>query len=102
MSKIKGLIFDLDGVLVNTKKIHFDALNLALKKTNGDYVSFLDTDDWWHNERLMKQVEVLRKNNEIKFIYSKYLTYNQTKKKLFNNFKSRLTNNYYNKLIAFK
>ena len=28
--KIKGLIFDLDGVLVNTKKIHFDALNIAL------------------------------------------------------------------------
>ena len=32
MSKIKGLIFDLDGVLVNTKKIHFEALNLALRK----------------------------------------------------------------------
>ena len=29
--KIKGLIFDLDGVLVDTKKIHFDALNIALK-----------------------------------------------------------------------
>ncbi|MFL2853852.1 MAG: HAD hydrolase-like protein [Candidatus Pelagibacter sp.] len=29
--KIKGLIFDLDGVLVDTKKIHFDALNSALK-----------------------------------------------------------------------
>ena len=32
MSKIKGLIFDLDGVLVDTKNIHFEALNLALKK----------------------------------------------------------------------
>ena len=31
MSKIKGLIFDLDGVLVDTKNIHFEALNLALK-----------------------------------------------------------------------
>ena len=31
MNKIKGLIFDLDGVLVNTKKIHFDALNKTLK-----------------------------------------------------------------------
>ena len=29
---IKAIIFDLDGVLVNTKLIHFKALNLALKK----------------------------------------------------------------------
>ena len=32
MNKIKGLIFDLDGVLVNTKKIHYEALNIALLK----------------------------------------------------------------------
>ena len=29
---IKAIIFDLDGVLVETKDIHFLALNLALKK----------------------------------------------------------------------
>ena len=32
MNDIKGLIFDLDGVLVDTKDIHFNSLNLALKK----------------------------------------------------------------------
>ena len=42
MSKIKGLIFDLDGVLVNTKKIHFDALNLALTKKNIKQISYKD------------------------------------------------------------
>jgi beta-phosphoglucomutase-like phosphatase (HAD superfamily)/dTDP-glucose pyrophosphorylase len=30
MSRIKFLIFDLDGVLVESKKLHFDALNEAL------------------------------------------------------------------------
>ena len=40
--KIKGLIFDLDGVLVDTKKIHFDALNVALKSVKFDQVSFKD------------------------------------------------------------
>ena len=30
MSKIKLIIFDLDGVLVEAKNIHFDALNEAL------------------------------------------------------------------------
>ena len=38
--KIKGLIFDLDGVLVDTKKIHFDALNIALKSIKFEQISF--------------------------------------------------------------
>ena len=37
--KIKGLIFDLDGVLVDTKKIHFDALNVALKSIKFEQIS---------------------------------------------------------------
>ena len=35
---IKTIIFDLDGVLVDTKKIHFEALNSALKKYKCDLV----------------------------------------------------------------
>lgn len=34
MKNIKGVIFDLDGVLVDSKNIHFLALNSALKKNN--------------------------------------------------------------------
>ena len=29
---IKAIIFDLDGVLVDTKMVHFEALNMSLKK----------------------------------------------------------------------
>ena len=39
---IKIIIFDLDGVLVDTKKIHFEALNLALKKYNYNEITFED------------------------------------------------------------
>ena len=39
---IKAIIFDLDGVLVDTKKIHFEALNLALKKFKYNEISFED------------------------------------------------------------
>ena len=40
---IKTIIFDLDGVLVDTKKIHFEALNKALLKVNKKYeISFSD------------------------------------------------------------
>lgn len=35
---IKLIIFDLDGVLVDAKKIHYDALNLSLSKISNYYV----------------------------------------------------------------
>ena len=39
---IKTIIFDLDGVLVDTKKIHFFALNDSLKKFKCEVISFED------------------------------------------------------------
>ena len=39
---IKAIIFDLDGVLVDTKNIHFEALNLALKKFGHNKITFED------------------------------------------------------------
>ena len=35
---IKLIIFDLDGVLVDTKNIHFEALNQSLEKIHKKYV----------------------------------------------------------------
>jgi HAD superfamily hydrolase (TIGR01509 family) len=34
---IKLIIFDLDGVLIDAKKIHFEALNIALSEINSNY-----------------------------------------------------------------
>ena len=41
---IKAIIFDLDGVLVETKDIHFHALNLSIKKilNINDAISYKD------------------------------------------------------------
>ena len=36
----KVIIFDLDGVLVDTKLIHFEALNESLKKHNFDKITY--------------------------------------------------------------
>ena len=35
---IKLIIFDLDGVLIEAKKIHFDALNMSLASINNNFV----------------------------------------------------------------
>ena len=65
---IKGLIFDLDGVLVDTKKIHFDALNYALEAVKFEPISLrehLNTFDGLPtNEKLkiLNQTKNLKKN----------------------------------------
>ena len=69
MSDIKGLIFDLDGVLVNTKKIHFDALNMALKNLKIKEISYKDHLNIYDGLPTSKKLEIL---NNKKIIDKKY------------------------------
>ena len=34
---IDTIIFDLDGILIDSKKVHYNALNLAIKKAGINY-----------------------------------------------------------------
>ena len=75
---IKAIIFDLDGVLVDTKKIHFEALNLALKKFSYSEITFEDHikifDGLPTNEKLKilnKKINLPKKNFS-KIISRKY------------------------------
>ena len=36
--------------------ILYKARNLALKKASGDFICFLDTDDYWENDKIEKQL----------------------------------------------
>jgi phosphoglycolate phosphatase-like HAD superfamily hydrolase len=38
MNKIKLLIFDLDGVLVDSRPLHYHALNMALREIDEKYI----------------------------------------------------------------
>ena len=59
----------------------YKARNLAVKKTKGKLVCFLDTDDWWMKNKLDKQINCFNKNKNLNFVYSNYYYYDQKKKK---------------------
>ena len=45
--------------------------NIALKRAHGKYVAFLDSDDLWHKDKLLKQVSFMRTNG-FSFSYTDY------------------------------
>ena len=49
----------------------YEARNYALKKCKGDYISFLDVDDYWLSNKISKQIDLI---NKYKFdvVYSTY------------------------------
>ena len=64
---IKGLIFDLDGVLVNTKEIHFIALNQALEKYNSkEIISYDDHVNIYDGLPTDEKLQILNKKKKTK------------------------------------
>ena len=60
---------------------------LALNKCRGDFVSFLDVDDYWKINKLERQVKIFEMNKDIDVVYSNYYKIEnnkikKTKKKL--------------------
>ena len=60
--------------------ILYEARNYALKKVNGDFIAFLDVDDWWVKSKLHKQVKVFLKDQTVDVLYSNIYIYNERKK----------------------
>ncbi len=75
---IKVIIFDLDGVLVNTKLIHFEALNSALKKYNFDEISIDDHVKIFDGLPTIEKLKLLKKDKKIpKKFFSKIQKFKQ-------------------------
>ena len=47
--------------------------NYAMRMSNSKYISFIDSDDSWSNDKLEKQINFMEKNN-LKFTYTDYTT----------------------------
>jgi len=81
------------------KKIKlYHARNFALKKCKGDFITFLDSDDWWNRYFLSSRKSFFKSSSDYGFSYSNCFHYyeNLKKKKAFstNKFPSGYIRNY--------
>ena len=56
----------------------YSARRLAIKKAEGEYLAFLDVDDWWEPEKLTTQMDAMLHNNA-SLVYSAYFFHNAIK-----------------------
>ena len=73
----------------------YHARNNAIKKAKGKYIAFLDTDDWWKKNKLQEQIKFLKKNKNVKILYTNCYIYHQNTKT-----KKLLLNKLYSGMIA--
>ncbi len=73
------------------KKIKlYDSRNFALKKTKGDYIAFLDADDWWSENFLSSRQKFFLSNKEFGFSFSNCLHYFENTNKYETFYKKKL------------
>tara|TARA_Y100000590_G_scaffold261313_1_gene293388 strand:- start:697 stop:1599 length:903 start_codon:yes stop_codon:yes gene_type:complete len=58
----------------------YEARNYALQKTNGEFIAFLDVDDWWLPDKLEKQI-ALFKDPEVGLVYGNLWRFFEKKNK---------------------
>ncbi len=60
----------------------YEARNQAIRKSKGEFICFLDTDDWWIKEKLKIQTNFIKKNKKknVKFIFSNLYIYDNLKR----------------------
>ena len=67
--------------------------NLAIKRSKGKYICFLDTDDLWHKNKLKYQINLVKKKN-CEIVYSKFHIKNEITDKTYLNYKNLLPTGY--------
>ena len=67
--------------------------NLAIKKSKGKYLCFLDTDDLWNKNKLSAQINLIKKKN-CKIIYTNFFIKNEKKRSSYLAYKNALPEGY--------
>jgi teichuronic acid biosynthesis glycosyltransferase TuaG len=67
-------------IIINKKNLGAGySRNIGIKKSKGRLISFLDSDDTWHKDKLKKQIKFM-KINKVEFSYTDYLIIDKKKK----------------------
>ena len=69
----------------------YEARNLACRECNGEFIAFLDCDDWWYDDFLSER-ESFFSSQKFKFSYSKFHYFFQKSKKFKINYEKELPN----------
>lgn len=56
--------------------------NFAFHFAKGDYIAFFDDDDYWHPDKLRKQVDLLETHKELDFAITYYQVIREVNKPL--------------------
>ena len=72
----------------------YKARNLAVSKSDAEFITFLDVDDWWVKTKLEEQINFFLSNPSLDIIYSNLYSFFQKNlsKKIF--IKKKLQNNF--------
>ena len=77
----------------------YEARNLAIEKTKGDFIAFIDTDDMWSQEKLDKQMDCFE-DEAVGVVYTNFwLMKKDINKKKINNKKKLPSGKIYDQLI---
>lgn len=52
------------------------ARNIGIENAQGDYIAFLDSDDYWHPNKLEKQMQYFENYPEVDVVFSEYYRFN--------------------------
>ena len=59
----------------------YKARNLAINKSRGQLLSFIDADDIWEKDKLKRQVKIFSNNKKVSLVYSNLWIHNENRKK---------------------
>jgi len=71
---------------------HIEAIKKGLKKTKGKYVFLLDSDDYFHKNKIKEIIKIFNKNEKIQFVLNNPIL-KYKKKEIKKKFESNLTKN---------